>query len=188
MFLTIAQYSNKHYTFDFSDPTILNYLEGYSNKNSIFEYKGYPTANLQTYQPGPLPHIYIFKLSWLLNTYFDINPIYLSNILLVIYPTLLIIIASTILYKKNLKLLSIMTLSITWLVQYTNHNFNASNRGTERLDTGTDYTTLIATLTLMMVILSYKNPNSSHLPLIAFSGLLLNNHFTAFALAPFTIL
>ncbi len=188
MFLTLAQYSNKHYTFDFSDPTILNYLEGYSNKNSIFEYKGYPTANLQTYQPGPIPHIYIFKLSWLLNTYFDINPIYLSNILLVIYPTLLIIIASTILYKKNLKLLSIMTLSITWLVQYTNLNFNASNRGTERLDTGTDYITLIATLTLMMVILSYKNPNSSHLPLIAFSGLLLNNHFTAFALAPFTIL
>ena len=188
MLLTLAQYSSKSYTFPFSDPTILNYLEGHSNQNNIFEYRGYPTTNLQTYHPGPLPYIYVFKLSWVIHTYFDINPIYLSNILLAIYPTILIIIASTILYKNNLKLLSIMTLSITWLVQYTNHNFNASNRGPERLDIGTDYITLIATLTLMMLILSYKKPHSSHLPLLAFSGLLLNNHFSAFALAPFTIL
>jgi hypothetical protein len=188
MILTIAQYSSKHYTFDISDPTILNYLEGYSNKNSIFEYRGYPTTNLQTYQPGPLPYIYVFKLSWVMHTYFDINPIYLSNILLAIYPTILIIIASTILYKNNLKLLSIITLSITILVQYTNRTFNGSYRNTERLDIGTDYITLIATLTLMMLILSYKKPHSSHLPLLAFSGLLINNHFSAFALAPFTIL
>jgi hypothetical protein len=188
MLLTLAQYSNKTYTFPFSDPTILNYLEGYSNQNSIFEYRGYPTTNLKTYHPGPLPNIYIFKFSWLMHTFFDTNPIYLSNILLVVYPTLLIIIATTILYKNNLKLLSITTLSITWLVQYTSPNSNASNRGPERLDTGTDYITLIATLTLMMAILSYKKPNTSHLPLLAFSGLLLNNHFSAFALAPFTIL
>ena len=188
MILTIAQYSSKHYTFDISDPTILNYLEGYSNQNNIFEYRGYPTTNLQTYQPGPLPYIYIFKISWVMHTYFDINPIYLSNILIAIYPTILIIIATTILYKKNLKLLSIITLSITLLVQYTNTNFNGSYRNAERLDIGTDYITLIATLTLMMLILSYKKPHSSHLPLLAFSGLLLNNHFSAFALAPFTIL
>ena len=123
-----------------------------------------------------------------MHTYFDINPIYLSNILIAIYPTILIIIATTILYKKNLKLLSIITLSITLLVQYTNTNFNGSYRNAERLDIGTDYITLIATLTLMMLILSYKKPHSSHLPLLAFSGLLLNNHFSAFALAPFTIL
>ena len=188
MILTIAQYSSKQYTFDISDPTILNYLEGYSNKNSIIEYRGYPTTNLLAYHPGPIPYIYIFKLSWLLHAFFDINPIYISNIMLAIYPTILIIIASTILYKNNLKLLSVMTLSVTILTQYTNLNFNASNRGPERLDTGTDYITLIATLTLMMLILSYKKPHSSHLPLLAFSGLLLNNHFSAFALAPFTIL
>lgn len=188
MLLTLAQYSNKNYTFPYSDPTILNYLEGYSNQTSIFEFKGYPTTNLQTYHPGPLPNIYIFKFSWLLHNLFDINPIYLSNILFAIYPTLLIVIATTILYKNKLKLLAIMTLSITWLVQYTNNNFNASNRGPLRLDTGTDYITLVAILTLMMVVLSYKKPNSSHLPLLAFSGILLNNHFTSFALAPFTIL
>jgi hypothetical protein len=39
-----------------------------------------------------------------------------------------------------------------------------------------------------MLVLSYKKPNSSHIPLLAFSGLLLNAHFTAFALAPFTII
>ena len=101
MLLTLAQYSSKSYTFPFSDPTILNYLEGHSNQNNIFEYRGYPTTNLQTYQPGPLPYIYIFKISWVMHTYFDINPIYLSNILIAIYPTILIIIATTILYKKN---------------------------------------------------------------------------------------
>lgn len=188
LLLTISQFSSKLYSFDFSDPTILNYLEGYANQNNIFEYRGYPTTNLHAYQPGPIPNIYIFKLSWVLNNFFDINPIYLSNILIATYPTLLIIIASTILYKNNLKLLSLTTLSITLLVQYTNNNFNASNRGPERFDTGTDHVTLIATLTLIMVILSYQKPDSSHLPLLAFSGLLLNAHFTAFALAPFTII
>ena len=188
MLLTLAQYSSRLYTFDSSDPTILNYLEGYANKNSLFEYQGYPTANLQNYQPGPIPFTYIFKSSWLIFENFNINPVYLSNVLLAIYPTLLIIIASTILYKNNLKLLSLTTLSITLLVQYTNNNFNASNRGTQRLDLGTEYITLIAALTLIMVILSYKVPYSSHLPLLTFSGLLLNNHFTAFALAPFTIM
>ena len=188
MLLTLAQYSNKSYSFPYSDPTILNYLEGYSNQTSIFEFRGYPTTNLQTYHPGPIPNIYIFKLSWLLHNLFDINPIYLSNILFAIYPTLLIAIATTILYKNKLKLLAIMTLSITWLVQYTNNNFNASNRGPLRLDTGTDYITLLALLTLMMVVLSYKKPNSSHLPLLAFSGLLLNLHLSSFALAPFTAL
>ena len=188
LFLTIAQFSSKLYNFDFSDPTILNYLEGYANQNNIFEYKGYPTTNLHTYQPGPIPNIYIFKFSWLLHNLFDVNPIYLSNILIAIYPTLLIIIASLILYKNNLKLLSMTTLSITLLVQYTNNNFNASNRGPDRFDTGTDHVALLATLTLIMVLLSYRKPSSTHLPLLAFSGLLLNSHYTAFALAPFTIL
>jgi len=188
MILTIAQYSSKLFTFDFSDPTILNYLEAFSNKNKLFEYQGYPTANLQTYQPGPLPYTYVFKFSWIIHNYLEINPIYLSNIILIIYPTILLIIGATILYRNDLKLLSLMTLSLTLLVQYTNNNFNGSNRGSQRSDLGTDYIALITTLTLMMVILSYKKPDSSHIPLLAFSGLLLNNHFTAFAIAPFTII
>ena len=188
LILTISQFSSKLYSFDYSDPTILNYLEGYANQGNIFEYKGYPTTNLQTYQPGPIPNIYIFKLSWVLNNFFDINPIYLSNILIATYPTILILIATTILYRNKEKTLSIMTLAITLLVQYTNNNFNASNKGPDRFDTGTDYVTLIATLTLILLVLSYKKPNSSHIPLLAFSGLLLNAHFTAFALAPFTII
>ena len=188
MLITISQFSSKSYTFSNSDPTILNYLEGYTNQNSIFEYRGYPTTNIQTYQPGPIPYTYIFKFSWLLHNKFDINPIYSSNILLVIYPALLVIIASIILYKNNLKLLSIATLSVTLLIHYTNPNFNGSNKGSVRLDIGTDYITLIAILTLMMVILSYKNPDSSHMPLLTFSGLLLHNHFTSLALAPFTII
>jgi hypothetical protein len=188
MILSAQRLSNKAFTFDGSVATIHNYLDQFANQGSLFEYQGYPTSNLREYNPGPFPYMYILKFSWLIHSRYDINPIYLSNLLFILYPAILILAAVLILYFSDLKILAIVTASFTLFLSYLNPNFYGVRPGTTIFDWGFEFITLLSALTLLMVILSYKKAGSSHTPLLIYAGLLFHSHFIALSLAPFAIL
>ena len=188
MILLTQRLSKEAFTFNGSVATIHNYLDQFANKDTVFEYQGYPTSNLKEYNPGPFPYMYILKFSWLMHERYDINPIYLSNLLLAIYPTILIFLAISILYRSNLKVLAITTAALSLLLNYANPQFNGSNISLSIFDWGYENITMLSALTLLMVFLSFKRPDSSHVPLLFFSGLLYQSHFLALSLAPFAIL
>lgn len=186
--LFMQRLNEKAFTFNGSIATIHNYLDQFANQNTLFEYKGYPTSNLQEYNPGPFPYMYFLKFSWLIHSKFDINPVYLSNLFITLYPTILILGAVIILYRNNLKILAITTASFTLIYTYLDSNFYQGYLRSDVFDTGVEHITLLTALTLLMVILSYKRPSSSHIPLLVYAGLLFHSHFLALALAPFAII
>lgn len=188
MIIYAQRLSNKAFTFNGSIATIHNYLDQFANQNTLFEYQGYPTSNLREYNPGPFPYIYILKFSWVVHGRYDINPIYLSNLLLSIYPTVLILTAVFILYRNNLKLLSIATAAFTLIFSYIHPKFYGGNLGQDIFDWGFEYITLLSALTILMLILSYKRVSSTHIPLLVYAGLLFHSHFIALSLAPFAII
>jgi len=174
--LMAMNYSNEH-SFLISDPTILNYIEAYSDRSGIFRDRNYPTFNLSSYHPGPNPYMYLLYISWELNKIFGVNVMQIFNIFLLFFPILILFLIFYFLYKAGFEKLLLTALIFATLIPYTYHDSTISMLR-PRVDLGTNHLSIMTFALIITIIYSIKKIDSSHLLLLFISGLTMQAHFS----------
>jgi hypothetical protein len=169
-------YSSDH-SFLVSDPTILNYIESYSDKAGILRDRNYPTFNLQSYHPGPNPYMYLLYISWEINKLFGINVMQIFNIFLLLFPIFILFIIFYFFYKAGFEKLLLTALIFATLIPYTYH-MSPISMLRPRVDLGTTHLAILTFALLLTVVYSIKRVDSSHILLLFISGLVMQAHFS----------
>jgi|694.fasta_scaffold128466_2 hypothetical protein len=174
--LLAMNYSSDH-SFLVSDPTILNYIESYSDKAGILRDRNYPTFNLQSYHPGPNPYMYLLYISWEINKLFGINVMQIFNIFLLLFPIFILFIIFYFFYKAGFEKLLLTALIFATLIPYTYH-MSPISMLRPRVDLGTTHLAILTFALLLTVVYSIKRVDSSHILLLFISGLVMQAHFS----------